>query len=168
MVKTPWLTGLAASSISWAGDLPSGPHDFPALTFPGLRYGSQEFPEGRQAMAWFRGEVGTPVKWLQGRGQENRHRPATLTRQRHHGRHVNAVQVGSLLAVNLDVNEMVVHERGGFGVLEQLVRHHVTPVTGCVADAQEDGFFFAARFFQRFRSPRVPVNRVFGVLQKVG
>src|SRR5690606_39607577 len=43
-----------------------------------------------------------------------------------------------LLAIDLDVDELAVHEGGDLRVGERLALHHVTPVTGRVADRQED------------------------------
>ena len=69
--------------------------------------------------------------------QEDGHRPAAVSGHRLHGGHVDGVEVRALLAVDLDVHEVLVHERGDVGVLEGLVLHHVTPVTRGVADREE-------------------------------
>src|SRR5215469_12169725 len=63
---------------------------------------------------------------------------------------------------------MLVHQAGDFLVLEGLALHDVAPVTGGVADAEQDGFVFVLRLFQRLLAPRVPVYRVMRVLQQVG
>ena len=64
----------------------------------------------------------------------DRHRPAALAGHRLGGLHVDVVDVGSLLAVDLHVDEHPVHHRGHVRVLERLVGHHVAPVAGRVAD----------------------------------
>ena len=46
---------------------------------------------------------------LAGRGQEDRHRPAALPGQRDDGVHVDRVEIGPLLAVDLDADEALVH-----------------------------------------------------------
>src|SRR5216117_2674098 len=70
--------------------------------------------------------------------------------------------------VNIKVDrEAVVHEASGLVVLEGLVRHHVAPVTGGVADAQEDRFVFLLGPLECLSSPRVPINRILGVLEQV-
>ena len=53
-------------------------------------------------------------------------------------RHVDLVDVGPLLAVDLDVDEQLVHHARGGVVLEALVRHDVAPVAGRVADREQD------------------------------
>ena len=87
------------------------------------------------------------------------HRPAAAPGQRLHGVHVDGVDVGSLLAVDLDAHERRVHRRRHVVVLERLVRHHVAPVTGRVADAEQDRHVALAGGGERLRAPRVPVDR---------
>jgi len=82
--------------------------------------------------------------------------------------HVDAVNVRAFLTVNFYVYEVGVHQRGGFRVFERFVRHDMTPMTGGVSDAQEDGLIFHPGFGQRFFSPRMPVYRVVGVLEEIG
>ena len=102
-------------------------------------------------------------------GFEDRgHRPAAATRQRLHRSHVDVIDVGALLAVNLDRNEMLVHDGRGLFILKALALHHVAPVAGGIADAEEDGLVLGARRFERLRPPRIPVNRVVSVLKQIG
>src|SRR4051812_42432926 len=82
--------------------------------------------------------------------------------------HVDLVDVGPLLAVDLDVDEQLVHQACGRLVLEALVRHHVAPVTGGVSDREQNWFVGALRFGQRLRSPGPPVDRIVPVLQQIG
>ncbi len=65
------------------------------------------------------------------------------------------------------LTKCVVHERGGLGVFEGFVRHDMAPVTGGIPDAEKDGFILPAGFFQGFRAPGIPVDRVMGVLEQV-
>ena len=55
------------------------------------------------------------------------------------------VEVGPLLAVHLDADEVLVHQRRGRLVLERLALHHVAPVAGRVADAEQDRLLLRAR-----------------------
>jgi hypothetical protein len=79
-----------------------------------------------------------------------------------------AVDVGPLLAVHLDVDEVLVHERGDPFVLERLALHHVAPVACRVRDRQEDRLVLGARLRERLVAPGIPVHRVAGVLLQVG
>jgi hypothetical protein len=114
------------------------------------------------------GEVGAGEVRRALRRQEHRERPpARAARQQRVRRLVDAVEVGALLAVDLDVDERVVHDARDLVVLERLVRHHVAPVARGVADRQQDRLVLAPRERQGFRAPFVPVDRVAGVLAQV-
>jgi hypothetical protein len=83
---------------------------------------------GEQALEVGAREVRAAVERVTlGRG-EHRHRPAALVRHGLRGAHVDGVHVGPLLAVDLDVDEVLVHQPRGLGVLEALVGHDVAPV----------------------------------------
>ena len=99
--------------------------------------------------------------------QEHRHRPATAAGHRLDRGHVDLVEIGTLLAIDLDRHEPVVQVAGGRLVLERLAFHHVAPVTGRVADPQEDRPVEELRPGERVGSPREPVDRVVRVLEQV-
>ena len=113
-------------------------------------------------------EVGPADEGRAVRRREDGHRPAALTRHRLRGRHVDRVHVGALLAVHLDRDVARVHQRGDALVLERLVRHHVTPVAGRVADGDQHRHVTALGLGERLLAPRPPVDRIVGVLQEVG
>ena len=112
-------------------------------------------------------EVGAADERLALRRKEDGQRPAAVAGHRHHRVHVDPVHVGPLLAVDLDVDEALVHQRRGLRVLERLVRHHVAPVAGRVTDREQDRLVLCARTRERFLAPRVPVDRILGVLKQV-
>ena len=105
-----------------------------------IRHLLQQRAEGRQAVARRRREVGaTEERPLVVMHQEHGQRPAAAAaRQQLVRQLVEAIEVGALLAVHLDVHEALVHERRDGRVLEGLVRHDVAPVAGRVADGQQD------------------------------
>ena len=47
------------------------------------------------------------------------------------------------------------------------MRHHVAPVTGGVADAEENRFVITLRLLERLAAPWKPVDRIVGVLEQV-
>ena len=114
------------------------------------------------------GEVGAGEERLLVGREEDGHGPAALAGERLHGGHVDAIDVGSLLAVDLDVDEVLVHEAGDLVRLEGLVSHHVAPVAGAVANGEEDGLVLLAGLREGLVAPGVPVDGVLGVLQEVG
>jgi hypothetical protein len=128
----------------------------------------EHLPEARQAVTRLGREVRAAPEGPAVRREEDRQRPAAVSGQRDHRLHVEAVHVRPLLAVDLDRDEVLVHERGGLGVLEGLVLHDVAPVTRGVADGEEDRLVLVARAREGLVAPGVPVHRVVGVLEQVG
>ncbi len=112
------------------------------------------------------GKYVPPKNGLQVGRQEHRHRPAAVAGHRHHGRHVDLVEVGTLFAVDLDVDEVLVHQGRDLGVLEALALHDMTPVTGRIADRQEDRLVLGLGLRQSLRAPGIPVDRVGRVLEQ--
>ncbi len=99
---------------------------------------------------------------------DDRHGPAALACHGLGRLHVDVVDVGPLLAVDLHVHEHPVHHGRHVGVLEGLVGHHVAPVAGRVADRQQDRYVSLPGRGEGIVAPRVPVDRVVGVLAQVG
>ena len=115
----------------------------------------------------FGGEVCTSKNRLAVRQKKDRKRPAAATRHYLDRAHIDLVEVRTLLAIDLHVHVQLVHDRGGRLVLERLVGHHVTPVAGRVADAEQDQLVFCRRALKRLRTPGIPVHRIVGVLQQI-
>ena len=132
-----------------------------------VRDRGEELPKRRQAVPRLGRVVRAAEERLAVRREEHRHRPAALSGERDDRVHVERVDVGALLAVDLDVDEPLVHQRGGLLVLERLVLHHVAPVAGGVADREEDRLVLLPGARERLLAPRVPVHRVAGVLEQV-
>ena len=141
--------------------------DVVPLLLPGLGHGEQELRERRHSVPRLRREVGAGVERLARGRQEDRHRPAALTGHRHRRVHVERVDVGALLAIDLDVDEMLVHQRSRGLVLERLVCHHMAPVAGAVAHREENRPVLLPRALERVGSPWLPVDGVVGVLEEV-
>ena len=72
---------------------------------------ARQSQEARHAVARLR-EVGAAEERPAVGRQEHGHRPAAVTGHRLHRVHVDRVDVGSFLAVDLHVDEQVVHHRG--------------------------------------------------------
>ena len=120
------------------GDPPAAVTDLLAPVAPRLGHRREDVAPAGHAHARVGREVGAGVeRHLLGR-QEHVQRPASGSGHRLAGVHVDRVEVGPLLAVELDADEELVHQRRGLGVLERLALHHVTPVARRVADRQQD------------------------------
>src|SRR5581483_2304941 len=124
--------------------------------------------EARHPVPVLRGEVRAAVERDTVGREEDRHRPAAVPGHRLHGLHVDRVDVGALLTVDLDVDEALVHEPRDLVVLERLALHDVAPVTGRVADREEDRPVGLPRPGERLLAPGIPVHRVVLVLEEVG
>ena len=98
----------------------------------------QHLRKARAAPARLRREIGAAPERLAVRGQEHRQGPAAMLAHQVQRVHVDRVDIGPLLAIDLDVDEVLVHQRRDLRVLEALMRHHVAPVAGGVADRQQD------------------------------
>ena len=102
------------------------------------------------------------------RGEEDRHRPPAMPGHRLRRLHVDGVDVRALLAVDLDADEVLVHQRGDRVVLERLALHDVAPVACRVADTQQDRATVRARQRQGGIAPRPPVYRILRMLKQIG
>jgi hypothetical protein len=158
---------LRGRRVQLAHGLGGSPHAVLAVR-PRIGHPLEHPGEGGHSVPVGRRIVGAGVERLALGGEEDGHRPATLARHRLRRLHVDRVEVGPLLAVHLDADEALVHERRGCLVLERLALHHVAPVTGRVADAEEDRRPPCPRLGERRLAPRPPRHRVVRVLEQVG
>ena len=166
--SAPVAAGHIGGAAHLLGQLPGDALDFGVAVAVGLGHGFQQAGEAGHIVAVNGREVGAAVEGLAVGGEEHGHGPAAAAGQHLHRFHVYGVQVGPLLAVNLDVDEVLVHQPGDGVVLEGFPLHHVAPVAGGIADAEQDGLVLIPRPPQRLRAPRIPVHGVVGVLEQVG
>jgi hypothetical protein len=138
-----------------------------ALRPPGVFDRVQDLHERRTAKTRRRRPISAAVDGRSVGRQEHRQRPAALFAQRMQRRHVMVVDVGPLLAIDLDVDEPGVHPSGGLRILERFMRHHMAPVASRVADRKENRLVFRARLIESGLAPGQPVHRIVGVLTKI-
>src|SRR5262249_49730643 len=113
-------------------------------------------------------KVGATPERLAGWRQEHRQWPAARLSQQRERRLVNGVEIRALFAIDLDVDEQLVHQPGDAVILETLMRHDVAPVTGGLADREQDRRALWLCRRQRLRPPGLPVHWVVLVLEQVG
>ncbi len=130
----------------------------------------EQVRECRHAMSRLIGKIrpGKEGQLFVGRQEHRQGPPTSATGDQLMRDLVDLIDVRPLLAVDLDVDEMLVHELGDLLVLEALVLHHVAPVAGRVADRQQHGLARLAGELEGLVTPRVPVDRIVGVLEQVG
>lgn len=118
-------------------------------------------------MSCFIREICTTPEWITLRREEHGQWPATLLTKHMESLHIDLVNVRALFAVYLDVDEMLIHESGCCFILKTFMGHNVAPMTGGVANRQQNWLVCFLRFFQCFLTPLPPVDRVILVLKKV-
>ncbi len=102
------------------------------------------------------------------RRQEGAQRPAARMAQDIGSGLVALVDVGALLAVDQDVDEVLVEDARDRRIVEALFGHHRAPMAGAVADGEEDRLVLRRRQGQRFRPPGIPVDQIVLVGEQVG
>ena len=109
-----------------------------ALVAPDPADGLQDLRQAGPAVARLRREVGAAPERLAVGRQEHGQRPAAVLAEQRQRMLVDLVEVRPLLAIDLDVDELRVHQLRDRRVLEALVGHDVAPVAGGVADREQD------------------------------
>ncbi len=129
---------------------------------------AQHVDKGRFAVArGWRKISAAPDRLAVGR-EKHGQRPAAMLAEVMQRRHVDLIDIGPLLAIDFDVDEQLVHHARGGVILETLMRHHVAPMTGRIADREQDRLFALLRLRQRLGSPGPPIDRVVLVLKEIG
>src|SRR5260221_2033689 len=110
-------------------------------------------------------EISAAVKRFAFGGEKYIEWPAAAAGDSLHGVHIDMVEVGPFFPVDLDVDEMFVHETGRVRVFEAFSFHYMTPVTGGITDAYQNGLVLRTGFLQSFFTPGKPIHWVMCVLQ---
>ena len=160
-------THVGATGADVLGEVRARAVHLVAARVPCLGDREQHLRERGQPVARLRREVGAAEERLAVRRQEHGHRPAAAAGQRDDRIHVDRVEVGALLAIDLDADEALVHHAGRRRVLERLALHDMAPVARRIADRQEDRAALVARARECLVTPRIPVDGVRGVLQQI-
>ena len=129
---------------------------------------AQHVDEGRAAVAGGLGEIGATPDGSAVGGEEHGERPAALLAGGMESGHVDLVDVGALLTIDLDVHEKLVHDRGSFRVFEAFVGHDMAPMTGGIADGEENGLVGGFGLGERGGPPGAPMDGVVLVLKQIG
>ena len=93
---------------------------------------------------------------------------AALLAERVQCRHVNLIDVGPLLAVDLDVDEGFVQIGRQVGIAETFMSHDVAPVAGGIADRKMHRDLACTCLGEGFGFPRPPMNQIVGMLAEIG
>jgi hypothetical protein len=138
-----------------------------AVVLPVFREPRQEALHADAAVAVVGREIRPREEGEPLRRQDRRQGPAAGACEQLAGGHVDIVDVRALFPVDLDRDEVAVHQGGDPCVLERLPLHDVAPVAGRVADREKDGPPLAAGHVEGLVSPGIPVHGVVLVLKEV-
>src|SRR5438552_14506064 len=122
----------------------------------GYNYLLQHLIKTGPDMLVLRRPIRADIKRLQIWCQEYVQRPATLPGHGLNEGHVDFIDIGPFFAIDLDAHTMLVQIISHFLALEGFALHHVAPVAGRVADAQENRVVFAPGLGESLLSPRIP------------
>ena len=136
--------------------------------FVGFRCRHQHARKSRHPLAIDRRKIGAAEKRLRLGREEHRQRPSAAPGDHLHRFHIDVVEVGALLAIDLDGDEILVHQARDAFVLERLALHHVAPMARRISDRQQDGFVFRFGARERLLAPRIPIDGIVGVLAQIG
>ena len=142
--------------------------DLAGLGFPEARDLGEDLAEARPAEARRIGEIGAAPERRAIGVEEHGERPAALLAEGMERVHIEPVDIGPLLAVDLDADEVGVQKLGGFRVLEALMGHDVAPVAGSIADGEQDRLVLGAGAVERCLAPGQPMDRIEAMLEKIG
>src|SRR5207302_10836354 len=141
---------------------------FVAAGLPGVGDRQQHLTPARKPAARLRWAVGSGVERDLLGSQERVQRPAAVAGHRLASLHAQRVDVGALLAVDLDAHEVLVHELSDLRLLEGLALHNVAPVAGRGPDRNEPRNVALPSGGERLLAPRLPVDGVVLVLEQIG
>src|SRR6185503_2132033 len=127
--------------------------------------GRQHILPGRTVVNGARRKISPPIKRLGLRREKYIQWPASAAGNGLHRLHIYMIEVGPLLSVDLDIDEVFIHKGSRFRMLDTFPLHHMTPVTGRIANADQDGLVFLPGLLQCFIPPWIPIYGVMGMLQ---
>ena len=116
----------------------------------------------------FRRKVSARMEGNEIRGQKDVQGPAPAAGHYLSRIHINFIKVRPFFPIDLDANKFLVHDLRNCFVFEAFLLHHMAPVAGGVTNTEEDGLILLPGPAQRFLAPRVPIDRVVSMLQKIG
>ena len=108
--------------------------DVIGLVLIGLGDTQQHRHECRPAEALLLWEIRSSPEWPGVAIEKHRQRPAALFAKAVQRAHVDRINVGTLFAIDFDVDEELVHDAGGRLIFEAFVGHHMAPVAGGIPD----------------------------------
>ncbi len=129
---------------------------------------AQHGDESRAAITRLLREIGAAPEGFAAGSEEHGHRPAAMFAEGVKRLHVDMIDIRPFLAIDLDVHEKLVHDRGGRSILETFVCHHVAPMAGGIADREKDRLIGGLCLREGRGAPEPPMDGIVLMLQQIG
>jgi hypothetical protein len=81
--------------------------------------------------------------------------------------HVERIDSWKFFAIDLDVDEVLIHHSSHLLIFETFMRHDMAPMACAVTNAQKHGNIARLRFFEGFIAPWPPIHGVVSMLLQV-
>ena len=118
----------------------------------------QNAAEAGTAVAVAGRKISATVKRLAIGSEKRGKRPSALAAHGLHGNLIAAVNVRALVAIHLHGDEMLVYDRGDFGIVVRFAVHHMAPVAPHCANVEQHRFVVALRRGKRLFAPLAPLD----------
>ena len=150
------------------GERIGGTLEFGAAVAVRIGDGKEHAAKTRAAHLIVRREIGAAKEGLAIGEKEASERPAALAGNGADGGLVAGVDVGTLVAIDFDGDEMFVDDFGDFDVFVAFAVDDVAPVAPDGADVEKNGLVFGFGAFERGVAPFVPGDGLVGGGAEVG
>ena len=111
--------------------------------------------------------IGTSIQGFAIGQRNNVQGPAPVSGHKLQRRHVDLINVGAFLTVYLNIDKILVHYTGHFLVLKGFFFHDMAPMARRITDTDQYQFVLLLGVFESLFAPRLPVNRIMGVLEQI-
>ena len=162
------LIACRAAPAQVSHDLIGLPQQRGPVIFPFFMDHTEQFPQSDHTACGVLRKVGGRKERLLVGCHEDAGRPTAAAGERLTDRHVDGVNIRSLLLVHLDGNKIPVQKLRDLLILKALMGHDMTPVAGAVSDAEKDRFILLSGPTERLLTPGIPLYRILRVLEQIG
>src|SRR5215469_6256460 len=125
-----------------------------------LSDGQQNALETGTSEMIIRRKVGAAEEWATIGSKKRGERPATLSADCRNRGLVSAIDIRTLVAINLHGDELVIDDRGDLRIVVRLAIHYMAPVAPHGANVEQNGLVLLLRLAKGLVSPLMPLDRL--------
>ncbi len=133
---------------------------FVAALAPDLGHGQQNAANTGAAIPIIAGNVSAAKVRAAVGSEKRRERPATLPGDRRDRGLVARVHVGTLVAIHLHRNEILIDHLGNFGIFVRFAIHDMAPVAPHRTNVEQNGLVLSPGASKRSLAPGLPLDRL--------